>query len=252
MDQALNLGKVIVDSLRVLFQPRMLLIIFLPFVVSVLIWSFAGYVLWQIFEPLLLNFGEFLAERLTTLASMAEWFSVTSVVAFFGLVALLLLIVPLMWITALVLTSLLAMPLIVRLVHGQSYSQIEKRGKTDLRFWIEFTKLSLAFLFFWLVSLFFLLLPGIGFLVPLSVTAYFHYRIVLIDAMSDFASREEFRLMRHKYRTEALSLGLLSAVLLSTPVVNFISPVISAILFTNFGFAALQNLRKTEHNQDYT
>jgi CysZ protein len=234
----MSLLDAISRALRDLVRPRILAVLFLPMLAAIGLWSI---LLWMFWDParaairVLVDGTAFGA----WLASNADWF-------LSGTTALLLvaMVLPAMFVTAVVLTELIAMPQIVKVVQG-SYQPLERRGESStLGSLSNAVRGVLVFFGLWIVTLP-LWLTGVGALVlPALTSAYLNQRLFRYDALSEHATREEYRsiVARRKWRLYALGLSL--AALYYVPFLNLIAPVFSGLAFTHFCLRELDRMRR--------
>jgi uncharacterized protein YacL len=156
-------------------------------------------------------------------------------------------LIPVMLITAVVVTGILVMPVIVPLVGKRYYPRLEQRkgGTVAGSAWHALAT-TLVFMALWLVTLP-LWLTGIGALVlPPLLSAYFNQRMFRYDALAEHASAAEYRAVLARAQGRLYLLGLLLAFVYYIPLVNLAAPVLSALAFTHFCLAELAATRKVE------
>lgn len=179
------------------------------------------------------------------LAWLRDW-SLDSVLIWgSGLVALAGLI-PIMLITAVVVTGILVMPVIVPLVGARHYPRLERRkgGTFAASAWHALAT-TLVFAALWLLTLP-LWLTGVGALVlPPLLSAYFNQRMFRYDALAEHASAAEYPAVVRGSRGRLFLLGLLLALLYYVPLLNLLVPVLSGLAFTHLCLSELARLRQT-------
>lgn len=146
-------------------------------------------------------------------------------------------------VTGIVVTELVAMPVIVAVV-GQRY-RVEKRPGGSIAGSVANAAIgATAFVLLWIVTLP-LWLTGIGaVIVPALNSAYLNQRLFRYDALSEHASREEYRELVGRNRTRLFMLGLILAPLYYIPIVNLAAPVFVGLAFTHFCLGTLAQMRK--------
>jgi CysZ protein len=155
------------------------------------------------------------------------------------------LMLPIALIAAVVVTDVVAMPVIVPFVANRQYPRLERRkgGTIGGSLW-NATVAIVVFLSVWLLSLP-LWFTGIGALVlPPLLSAYFSQRMFRYDALAEHADGREYHAILHDAGGRLFLLGLLLAVLLWVPVVNLAVPVLSALAFTHLCLGELARLRR--------
>jgi hypothetical protein len=160
-------------------------------------------------------------------------------------IAALALLLPVMLITALIVTEIVAMPLIVPLVGGRHYPHLAMRkGGTVAGSIGNAVKAVSLFAALWLVSLP-LWFTGIGaLLLPPLISAGFNQRMFRYDALSEHASPEEYKTVIAAAGGRLFLLGLMLALMYAIPLVNLAVPVLSGLAFTHLCLAELARLRQ--------
>jgi CysZ protein len=167
-----------------------------------------------------------------------------------GLVALAALI-PLMLITAVVVTGIFVMPVIVPLVGVRHYPRLDRRkGGTIAGSAWHALSTTLVFAVLWLVTLP-LWLTGIGaLLLPPLLSAYFNQRMFRYDALAEHASAAEYGTIVRGSRGRLFVLGFLLALLYYVPLFNLLVPVLSGLAFTHLCLGELARLRQRTVTSD--
>jgi CysZ protein len=233
----MSLLEAISRALRDLMRPRILAVLFLPMLGAIVLWSI---LLWMFWDPwrgalrVLLDGTAFGA----WIAGHAEWF-------LSGTTALLLIamVLPAMFVTAVVLTELVAMPQVVTIV-AHSYPRVERRGEGSVvRSLSNAARGVLVFVALWIVTLP-LWLTGVGALVvPVFNSGYLNQRLFRYDALSEHATPDEYRSIVGRLKWRLYALGVLLAALYYLPFVNLIAPVFSGLAFTHFCLRELERER---------
>lgn len=227
-------------GLRDLFEPRVLALALVPPLAAIAVWvAFA----WAFAE----DWARLVADWIATtpwLGWVSNWGLSTIFVWASGIAAFALLL-PLMLVTAVVVTDVIAMPVIVPLVANRDYPGLERRagGSVAGSVWNAVVAVTL-FAVLWFVSLP-LWLTGIGALVlPPLISAFFNQRMFRYDALSEHASAQEIRAVIESAGRRLYGLGLVLAVLLYVPFVNLAVPILSALAFTHLCLGELSRLRR--------
>jgi uncharacterized protein involved in cysteine biosynthesis len=225
-------------ALRDVTQPRVLAVLFLPMLTAVLLWTVLAWVFWEPWTQALHRFfnttfvGNWLVER------GGAWV-LTSLYAVLVVGVLL----PLILITAIVITELVAMPVIVSLV-AREHPLLERRlGGSMMGSLSNAVRAILVFILLWTVTLP-LWLTGIGAFVLAAVNfAFLNQRLFRYDALAEHASRDEYDEIVRRAKGRLYLLGLLVASLYYVPFVNLVAPVFSGLAFTHFCLAELAAYR---------
>jgi hypothetical protein len=159
-------------------------------------------------------------------------------------VVLFLLLVPLVYLTALFILGIFGMPKMVDHVAQRSFPSLERRsgGGVAGSVWNGVAALGGMVLFF-IVSLPLWLLPPLWPLIPLAIFAWVNQRLLRYDALGEHADRGEMARIFRSRRGALLALGLLLALLAYVPFVGFIAPVVFGLAFIRYLLGALEQLR---------
>ncbi len=119
----------------------------------------------------------------------------------------LLLFLPLVFITALVMTALFAMPALIRLVSERDYPQLKREnGGSSAGSLINVLLGMPIFIAIWLIT-FPLWFAGVGAILPFIASAYLNQRLFRYDALAEHATLEEMSAIFFIYRTSLWGLG---------------------------------------------
>jgi hypothetical protein len=225
-------------ALRDLFSLRVLWIVVWPMLVAALLWLALGVAFWS-------TFSGWIAQGLDVLGIQAWLTDLEPVWIAHGiqLVVHLLLFVPLVLLTALVITALFAMPTLVRLVAERDFPELGHAhgGGFVGSVWNAGIAIVL-FVGLWAVTLP-LWLIGAGVIVPFVAAAYLNQRLFRYDAIAEHASADEMAMLFQRERAGWWGLGLLTGLLQFVPLLNLLAPVVAALAFIHYGLAALQRQR---------
>ncbi|HEX7971433.1 MAG TPA: EI24 domain-containing protein [Thiobacillus sp.] len=231
-------------ALRDLFSLRVLWVVVWPMLVATLLWLVLGITFWS-------TFSGWIAQGLDAIGNIQAWLAdVESVWIAHGIQALLhlLLFIPLVYLTALVITALFAMPALVRMVADRDYPQLERKkgGGFIGSLWNAGIAL-LLFVALWVVTLP-LWLIGIGVIVPFVATAWLNQRLFRYDAIAEHAGAVEMAALFRSERPGWWGLGLLTGLVQFVPLLNLFGPVLAALAFVHFGLGRL-NAQRTASGQ---
>jgi len=199
-------GRAVLSQMHV----RMLVLSAMPLVLSLLLW---GVLLYFGLQPLLdwlhANFVDYEIFRTTSswLESMHLGFLKSVVVPFFAL----LLLLPLMILSALLFMNIAAMPFIVRHVGGRHYAKLEqKQGGSMLGGLRAAVSSFLVFIVIWLATLPLYIIPPLAVISSTLLWGWLTSRVLSYDALADYASEEERRTIQRERRWDLLVIGLVS------------------------------------------
>ncbi|MDQ1314275.1 MAG: hypothetical protein QG662_384 [Pseudomonadota bacterium] len=225
-------------ALRDLFSLRVLWMVVWPMLVALLLWLALGVTLWGTFSGWI-ELGLDAIGIQTWLAEVEpRWIA-------HGIQALLhfILFVPLVMLTALVITALFGMPALVRLVAERDYPQLKRENGGGLvgSLWNAVVAIAL-FVGLWLATLP-LWLIGIGMIMPFVAAAYLNQRLFRYDAIAEHASADEMTTLFRQERGGWWGLGVLTGLVQFIPLLNLLGPVLAALAFIHFGLARLERQR---------
>jgi len=227
-------------AFRDLFQLKVLWIVIWPMLVAALLWLGMGVVFWDAFSG-------WIADGLTAIGIQSWLEGVEPRWVAYGIQAVLhlILFVPLVFITALVITALFAMPALIRLVADRDYPQLGRESGGSLAGNLFNALVAVGvFAAIWAITLP-LWLIGIGVVVPFIAVAYLNQRLFRYDALAEHATPEEMQALFSKHQSSWWGLGLLTGLLQFVPLLNLLAPVLAALAFIHFGLARLASLRQT-------
>ena len=221
-----------------LFQPRVLTVLFLPMLGALTLW---GGLFWA--------FGDAWITGLTGLVAgtpWPDWMGSTLaawLVAFGTFFLLALLLLPAIYVTALLITSLVFMPLLVNVVAGGRYPALEKRqGGGFVGSLANGVYALVVYLLVWALTLPFWLLGPFGFAVSVLLNAWLNQRLFLYDALAEHADKQELATLRRQGGWPLYLLAALLGLLHFIPLFNFLAPVYMGLAFTHYGLAKLEQL----------
>jgi uncharacterized protein involved in cysteine biosynthesis len=225
-------------ALRDLFSLRVLWVVVWPMLLALLLWLALGIAFWG-------TFSAWIAQGLDAIGIQAWLTDVEPVWVANGLQALLhlMLFVPLVMLTALVLTALFGMPALIRVVAERDYPQLGREAGGGLvgSLWNAVIAIT-VFVILWVFTLP-LWLIGVGVVIPFVAAAYLNQRLFRYDAIAEHASAEEMATLFRNERAGWWGLGLLTGLVQFVPLLNLLGPVLAALAFIHYGLARLKHKR---------
>jgi len=223
-----------------LLHPRMLWLMVWPMLVSLAFWGALAAVFWGRLAAALAGLFQRWLEPAAGFVRL-DFGDVTVIAAY---VVLALLIIPLIWVTALFILGVFGMQKMVDHVAQRSFPELERRrgGGVAGSVWNATAALGGMVLLF-LVTLPLWLVPPLWPLIPLAIFAWVNQKLLRYDALGEHADRAEMARLFHERRGALLLLGLLLALLAYVPFVGFIAPVVFGLAFIRYLLAALQDIR---------
>lgn len=226
-------------AFRDLFQFKVLWIVIWPALAAALLWLVLGAIFWD-------TFSGWIASGLTAIGIQSWLEGVEPRWIANGIQAVwhLILFVPLVFITALLITALFAMPALIRLVADRAYPQLGRENGGGMAGNLLNTLVAIGIFFaIWVFTLP-LWLIGAGVVVPFIAAAYLNQRLFRYDALAEHSSREEMQALFSMHQSSWWGLGLLTGLLQFVPLLNLFAPALTALAFIHFGLARLASLRQ--------
>lgn len=226
-------------AFRDLFRFKVLWIVIWPVLTAVTLWLVLGVAFWG-------TFSGWITSGLTAIGAQAWLDGVEPRWVANGIQAVLHLILfaPLVFITALVITGLFAMPALIRLVADRDYPALEREEGGSIAGNLLNTLLAIGIFIAILVLTLPLWLIGVGVVVPFIAAAYLNQRMFRFDALAEHATPEEMQTLFSKHQSSWWGLGLLTGFFQFVPLLNLFAPVLTALAFIHYGLARLDDLRR--------
>ena len=222
-----------------LLRPAVLLHFLWPVLLSAAAWLTAGYLWWDKLARVLAAFFRhhlpmLLAGRPDTELALGTALKL----------ALYLISIPLALSTALLLVELVALPIILDQVARTDYPRLEPRHGgsqwQSLRNTLFSSAVAAAVV---VLSLPLWLVPGVGVVVSLALSAWINYRSFRYDVLMKHADTHEIEALptAHRYRLLVMSLGAASLTLV--PILNLLAVAFAGLAFTHYLLHALEGSR---------
>lgn len=212
-----------------------------PGLAAMVVWSVIAVMLWT---PV----TEGLFAWVAGWSFVGTWLSASEAAAAVMLVlikiAVALLVVPLIYVTAALLVATIALPLMLERIGRTDYADIEQRrgGSNMGSAWNSIVAGGL-FVFALLLSLPFWLIPGVGLLASVVLTGWLNQRAFGYDALMLHADRDELARLRNDWRPQMLLLGGGCSLLAYVPFVNLLAPAFAGLAFVHYMLETLRRHR---------
>jgi CysZ protein len=219
------------------FHPRMLWLMVWPMLVALAVWGTIALVMWT-------RLALWLAELINQWALGIVRLDLGQLAQFLANVALLLLFVPLVYLTALFILGAFGMQKMVDHIATRSFGHLERRrgGSTAGSVWnaiVAFAGMLLLFA----VSLPLWLIPVLWPVITLAILTWVNQRLLRYDALAEHAETAEMARLFRQHRGPLLLLGFLLALLAYVPFVGFFAPVVFGLAFIRYLLGALEAIR---------
>ena len=160
-------------------------------------------------------------------------------------VLMFLLLVPLVYLTALLILGVFGMPAVVDYVAARRYPALERRRGGSLAGSLVNGLAALAGLVaLGAVSIPFWVIPPLWPLLPIVIMGWVNQRLLRYDALAEHASAAEMRAIFASRRKVLYALGAVLALLAYVPVIGFFAPVLFGLAFVHHLLGELQALRR--------
>ncbi len=236
----------LLEALKTLFSPKMLTLILWPMLLSVLLWGGAAIYFW----------ADWVARMnlLVQMTPVEQWVA-TGMLAIMShyLISfiLIMLLLPVIYVTALVITAVFVMPMMVNHVARKYYPELERLqgGSTAGSVWNTLLAISIYCLG-WILLLPLWLFSPFAIVLPVILFAYLNQRLFRYDALAEHASREEFDQIIERSTGKLYLLGAATGLLQFIPLLNLFSPVYIGLAFIHFCLADLKKLRHGDNTPE--
>lgn len=163
-------------------------------------------------------------------------------------IGLVMLALPIIYVTAAFLVAAVALPLMLEKVAATDYADIARRsGGSQLgSVWNALTSV-LQFLVLLVLSLPLWLIPGAGLLISLILTAWLNQRAFRYDALMAHADKLELKALPAEHSSGLFGVGLLGAAMAHVPLINLFAPALSGLAFVHYLLSALRVARQREN-----
>jgi uncharacterized protein involved in cysteine biosynthesis len=219
---------------RDLLRPGMLFQALWPPIVAMLGWGMVASAIWVPAR-----------ERMQASFPDWSWLSNNWIADWLANIGLLLAFAPLVYFTTLMLLAAFALPRMMNLVADSDYPDLARAGRGA--FWgslINTLISGLVFVAGWLLTMPLLLIPGVLLVFPVIWLAWLNQRTFRFDALAEHASRTERYVVIRDSRSQLYTAGVISAIVMHIPIINFIAPAWTALMFVHLCLHRLRTQRQ--------
>lgn len=232
-------GRAVVSQLH----PKMLALLVVPFVTAIVFWILTAFLAWT---PLTEGLKGWLfgGGVLARLDGWAAGYGLTGLSEWIPALVALLIVVPMMFATAVVLIAVFAMPLVIRHLGGGAYRDVAQTGSLSVAAsaWNAVSAM-LVFVAGYLASVPLWLIPPLALIVPWLWWSWLTARVMRFDSLVEHATAAERRVVISTGRREYFLLALLVTALNYVPPLFLVTPVLSALAFGHYSLALLREQR---------
>lgn len=231
-------------AVRSLAQPAIVWHLVWPTLVALAVWLVIAWLFWDQCSVWIVD----LFKDLPWLQSFIGREQASSAVATAAVkVFLWLLLVPLIYASALLIVATVALPLMLERVAGREYADLEKRKGGTIGGSVANASIAvLLFLMGGLLTLPLWLIPGMAVVLPLLLSAYLNQRAYRYDALMQHADAGEMGTLIARERGGLYLVGIGAGLLAYVPFVNLLAPAFAGLTFVHYCLEALRRYRRAQ------
>lgn len=225
-------------SFGTLLRPRIWLYVLAPALIAFGLWVLLAW--WELDTAVAWLQGQ---PPLSWIAGLgAEWLA-----RFFALTAVWLGILSLTYVSALLITAVFFLPLIVDFLAERDYPDVARLGKDSfVKSTTNSVTAALLFIAGWILTLPLWLIPGMALVLPVFWLTWLNRRTFAFDALAVHAGVWESQTLRKEHGNGYLLLGVLLALLAHVPVFGLIVAPLAAIAYVHYSLERLRQFRGGE------
>ena len=223
-------------------HPRMLWLMVWPLVLALGFWGTLAIVFWA---QIALTIAEWLQAGLAYAPLVGQW-DLADATLLIAKILVLVMLVPLVQLTAVMILSTFGLPAMVGHVAARSFPALERRrgGSFAGSVWNGVVALA-GMLGLAIASIPLWIFPPLWPLIPLAILAWVNQRVLRYDALAEHADRDELRQLAAVHRGQLYLLGLILALLAYVPLLGFFAPVLLGLSFVHYLLTALKDHRES-------
>ena len=235
------------DAVRNMLHPAILVVMLLPAFAALLLWAGISWWFWDSWT----NGIQSLLLSISSDGWMA-WLDGSRFTGFAAGLILLFLIAPATMATAMLISAVFAMPMLVAHVARRDFPGLERKsGGTFVGGIVNAVVAICAFGLLWIATLpLWLFLGPLAVVIPWALSAYLNQRLFRYDALAEHADAQEMQRVFSERFSDLFVLGLATGLLYFVPLINLVAPVFSALAFTCLCLSELARIREGQGNAD--
>jgi hypothetical protein len=226
-----------------LFHPRMLWLMLWPMLVALIVWGSVALALWT-------RTAIWLADLITRYTANAAAYinlEIGNIALVAANVLLILLFIPLVYLTALFILGVFGMNAMVDYVATRTYPGLERRhGGGAVGSGLNAAGAFLGMLGLFVVSIPLWVVPPLWPVIPVLVLAWVNQRLLRYDALAEHADKAEMQGLFRERRGTLYIIGLVMALAAFVPLAGFAAPVVFGLAYIHYLLGALQARRSLE------
>lgn len=236
------LFPVLLKAFKDILKPKILSVIILPFLGSFLVWGLITWMMWDWILSLgfrLYKVG--LMQRLVEILAPYFTLSQDPLVAVTAGAFIAVVILPAAFVTALMITSVVLVPILVNELRKTDFPTLIKKSNSMFAGTGVSISYSMKYFFSWIGSLpFWVMIPGGAIVIPYLLLSWFNSRLFTWEIMTEIANPEEIKIFVNENSKPLFLLGLMTSILYYIPVLNLVAPVIVSAAFARFCLTRFQ------------
>jgi len=148
------------------------------------------------------------------------------------------------YLVALLVTALFTRPRVTDDIARKDYPELIRMGRSGTKASVRNTLIvALGFTLGWGISLPLLMIPGVGFILPLLLLGWLNRYTFANDPLIAFATPEEWQNIQQRDAKPLFVMGLMLAMLAHIPFLGLFVPGVAALAYTHYHLAMLKQLR---------
>jgi len=236
-----GIGAALLFAFANLLHPRILWLMIWPVLVALAFWGAMALVFWG---QLVLWLSEIVRQWVQTATFFISW-DASDVAVFATKALILVMLVPIVQLTALLILGIFGMPAMVNHVAERRFPQLARRqgGSFGGSIWNGVVAL-LGMLLIGLLTIPLWVFPPLWPLIPVAIMAWVNQRILRYDALAEHADAAEMQRTFSERRGGLYLLGAVLALVAYVPLVGFLAPAVVGLSFIHYLLAHLELLRE--------
>jgi len=224
-----------------LLHPRMVWLMIWPLALALGLWGTLALIFWA---QLALTLAEWLQQGIALVPFVAQW-DFTTATLFLAKVLILIMLVPLIQLTALLILSIFGMQAMVEHVASRACPELARRRGGSLAGSVWNGVVGLAGLIgLGLISIPFWIFPPLWPLIPIFILGWVNQRVLRYDALAEHADAREMLAVFRAHRGSLYLMGLVLALAAYIPLVGIFAPVLLGLAFIHYLLSALNAQRE--------
>ena len=212
-----------------------------PALLAAALWLVLGIVFWQ---PMVDAVMGWIGSWDWAARHMDTWELGAAIMLIIVKLSLAVLFLPLVYVTAALIVAVISLPMMLEKVAVVRYADVEmRRGGSTAGSALNAIWAVVLFIIGIVISLPFWLIPGVGLVVSILLTAWMNKKAFGYDALMLHGDREEMPRIRRRHSASLLGLGVGCALLAYIPVLNLFAPAFCGLAFVHYLLEALRRER---------